>query len=253
MSEHAFHGGLIWVWLGLSVVVFLSLLFLVAPYGRHARGGWGPTLETRLAWVLMELPAVAVFAVLWLLTERATSAPAAVLGALWLLHYVHRTFVFPFRMRVGQRRTPWVIVGSGFTFNVGNAYLNGRWLFALSPIYQPEWLGDPRFILGVTCFAAGFAINYHADRVLANLRKPGETGYKIPHGGLYRVISCPNYFGELLEWSGFALAAWSLPALAFAIWTAANLIPRARAHHRWYREKFPDYPASRKALFPGLY
>ena len=41
--------------------------------------------------------------------------------------------------------------------------------------------------------------------------------------------------------------------LAFAAWTMANLVPRARAHHRWYRERFPDYPARRKALVPGLF
>ena len=46
--------------------------------------------------------------------------------------------------------------------------------------------------------------------------------------------------------------AWSLPALAFAMWTAANLIPRALWRHRWYREKFPDYPPSRRAVIPGV-
>ncbi len=53
----------------------------------------------------------------------------------------------------------------------------------------------------------GYAINHHADSVLLSLRKPGETGYKIPYGGLYKYISCPNYFGEMVEWFGFALAA----------------------------------------------
>jgi 3-oxo-5-alpha-steroid 4-dehydrogenase 1 len=86
--------------------------------------------------------------------------------------------------------------------------------------------------------------------VLRALRKPGETGYAIPYGGLYRWVSCPNYFGELLEWIGFAIAAWTLPALAFAVFTFANLFPRALSHHRWYREKFVDYPADRKAMLP---
>ena len=58
--------------------------------------------------------------------------------------------------------------------------------------------------------------------MLRELRKPGETGYKIPVGGLYRLLSCPNYFGELLEWIGFAIAAWSLPAFMFAVYTAAT-------------------------------
>ena len=82
--------------------------------------------------------------------------------------------------------------------------------------------------------------------------KPGETGYKIPHGGLYHYISCPNYFGELVEWAGWALLTFSLPGLAFFVWTAANLVPRALAHHRDYRARFTHYPAQRRALIPFL-
>jgi hypothetical protein len=54
----------------------------------------------------------------------------------------------------------------------------------------------------------------------------------------------------MLEWTGFAVASWSLPGLAFALYTAANLAPRALSHHRWYQEKFPDYPRERRALIP---
>ena len=52
---------------------------------------------------------------------------------------------------------------------------------------------------------------------------------------------------------GWALATWSLPGLAFAVWTVANLVPRARANHRWYRGRFPDYPKERRALVPGVW
>ena len=31
-------------------------------------------------------------------------------------------------------------------------------------------------------FVAGMIINIHSDHILRNLRKPGETGYKIPRG-----------------------------------------------------------------------
>jgi hypothetical protein len=58
--------------------------------------------------------------------------------------------------------------------------------------------------------------------------------------------------GEIIEWSGFALMCWNLPALSFAIWTAANLIPRAVSHHAWYRRTFPDYPQDRHAVVPAL-
>ena len=42
------------------------------------------------------------------------------------------------------------------------------------------------------------------------------------------------------------------PGLAFALYTFANLAPRALSHHRWYRERFPEYPADRKAILPFL-
>ena len=105
---------------------------------------------------------------------------------------------------------------------------------------------------GLALFAAGYFINQQSDHILLNLRKPGETGYRVPHGGLYRYVSCPNYLGELIEWSGFALLTWSPGALMFVIWTAANLVPRARTHHAWYKERFPDYPPERRAILPWL-
>ena len=89
--------------------------------------------------------------------------------------------------------------------------------------------------------------------ILRDLRKPGETGYKVSNAWLYRWVSCPNYLGEIMQWVGWAVATWSLAGLAFAVWTAANLIPRARANHAWYQNTFIDYPAERKALLPRVW
>jgi steroid 5-alpha reductase family enzyme len=107
-------------------------------------------------------------------------------------------------------------------------------------------------LLGLGLWALGVGINLQSDQILFGLRRPGETGYRIPQGGLYRFVSCPNYLGELIEWTGFAIAVASPAAWTFVVWTAANLVPRAVAHHRWYRERFADYPTERKALVPFL-
>jgi 3-oxo-5-alpha-steroid 4-dehydrogenase 1 len=88
--------------------------------------------------------------------------------------------------------------------------------------------------------------------MLINLRKPGETGYKIPKGFLFNYISCPNLFGEMVEWIGFGIMINSLPAYSFPIWTIVNLLPRALDHHKWYLQKFADYPKERKAVVPGV-
>jgi steroid 5-alpha reductase family enzyme len=142
------------------------------------------------------------------------------------------------------------VIVLGAAFNVGNAYLNARYLFTLGPDLEVSWLLDPRFIIGFVIFWLGFALNQHSDRVLINLRKGRERGYKIPYGGGYRFVSCPNYLGEMIEWGGWALACWNPGATAFFIWTAANLAPRAIKTHRWYRDRFPEYPRERKALIP---
>ena len=102
-------------------------------------------------------------------------------------------------------------------------------------------------------FLIGFFINNHSDSILINLRGPGETGYKIPRGGLYKYVSCPNYLGEFIEWLGFAIASASLASFAFFIWTLANLLPRAIQNHAWYLEKFEDYPKTRKRVIPFLF
>lgn len=107
--------------------------------------------------------------------------------------------------------------------------------------------------MGLTLFLSGFCINVWADSVLFSLRKGSQDrSYQIPQGFLFEWISCPNYFGEMVEWLGWAFMTWSWAGLAFFVYTVANLGPRAVANHKWYLEKFEDYPKSRKAFFPFL-
>lgn len=59
-----------------------------------------------------------------------------------------------------------------------------------------------------------------------------------------------NFFGEIVEWTGFAIASQAPVAFAFAFFTFCNIGPRALEHHRWYQNQFVDYPKNRKALIP---
>lgn len=252
MTEVAFLSGLLIGWFALSAVVFVALFVVSAPYGRHVRRGWGPTVPDRAGWVLMEAPAALGFAALFVLTRSQRYPISWVFLALWEMHYVHRAFIYPLGLRGKDKRMPIVIVAMAVVFNGVNVYLNGWQVFTLAERYPSAWLRDPRFLVGLAMFVCGYVINRHSDTILRGLRRPGESSYKIPQGGLYRWVSCPNYLGEIIEWVGWALATWSLAGLAFAVWTAANLVPRAWSHHRWYRQHFVDYPSGRRAILPGL-
>ena len=52
---------IVWGWMALGAVVFLALHFIRAPFGRHTTGGWGPTMDNHLGWVLMEATVLVVF------------------------------------------------------------------------------------------------------------------------------------------------------------------------------------------------
>lgn len=249
LYDAALHTQVVWALFAVAAVTFTVLLLISAPYGRHGRGGWGPTIPSRVGWIAMESPSVLVFAaVFWGGDRRAELVPLIFFG-MWQLHYFHRTYIFPFRLRARGKRMPALIALMAFGFTTVNAWINALWVSHLGT-YAVSWLTDPRFLVGAALFLAGWAINLHADTVLIHLREPGETGYKVPKGGFYRWVSCPNYLGEIIEWLGWAVATWSLAGLAFAVYTAANLAPRAFTHHRWYRETFEDYPAERRALIP---
>mgnify|MGYP000611982450 CR=1 FL=1 len=251
VSESEFYYGLLGTFWVMAAFTAINLLFRAAPYGRYQRKGWGPEISATLGWVLMEAPASLAPLALFFISSRRDTV-LWVFTLIWQLHYFHRAFVFPFRRR-GGGTMPLAIALTAVVFNLGNAYLNWRFLAQLGPVYDPNWLTDPRFVIGTAVFLVGFVINQHADYVLLHLRKPGETGYKIPYGGMYRLVSCPNYLGEIIEWSGFALASWSPAGLCFALWTIANLLPRARTNHLWYKEKFPEYPPERRAVIPWIY
>ena len=252
MMEPEFYRLVVWAIFGSSVVTFLYLLRRPAPYGRHYKGsGWGPTVSSRAGWIAMELPTVFFFLFVYGQGDAAWNLVPLVFLAMWQSHYLNRTLIYPFRTRT-ERRMPLYVAGSGFLFNVLNAYVNARFVSHIGH-YELSWLTDFRFLIGMAGFVGGMSLNMHADKVLLSLRKQRETGYVVPSGGAFRFISCPNYLGEILEWTGWAIATWSLGGFAFCVFTAANLIPRARSNHRWYRENSPDYPANRRALIPGVF
>jgi 3-oxo-5-alpha-steroid 4-dehydrogenase 1 len=228
-----------------------ALLFVSAPYGKHSRPGWGPRMNSKLAWILMETPAALVPAAIFLGSGNRSAGAIFILG-LWELHYLYRSYVYSALQRGTRRSFPLVLAAAAFVFNINNGVIIGHDLFAKG-LADSIALGDPRCAAGLALFLGGFALHVASDATIRALRRGGETGYRIPKGGMFRLVSNPNYLGEIIQWIGFALVTRSVAAWAFALFTFCNVFPRAISNHRWYRERFPDYPSGRKIIIPFIF
>mmetsp|Transcript_14291 Transcript_14291/g.22060 ORF Transcript_14291/g.22060 Transcript_14291/m.22060 type:complete len:296 (-) Transcript_14291:39-926(-) len=255
---------------------------IVAPFGRHVqdskkyRWWFGPQLDAKLSWFLFESPNLiwSCYCYCYLRDSEIMSSGSAaamvsfdnnklqvssnaVLLALFTLHYINRAVIYPLRMNANSHRVPLLVTASAMIVTILNGYIQSFYLVRvhkLPPLTLPpsSWIHLQSW-LGILTFFAGMIINMKADAVLRNLRRQrnsdgnNQKTYYIPQHPLFTYISCPNFFGEILEWFGFAIASqFSLPAMAFFIYTASNLVPRGIAHHEWYKQKFKDYPRERK-------
>ncbi|CAO0801099.1 unnamed protein product [Mucor circinelloides] len=235
--------------------LMVPALFIVnAPYGRFAgKLGVDWSLSGKWSWSFMEVVSPIMFGTSILLT-RPTGTPFQImLSAAWIIHYINRSIIYPLR---ATSMAPIHILAflCSIVFNILNGYTNGVWIGRHSNAI------DAQFWIGMAIWLSGFVSNIHHDNILFQLRKiknekkDDTKRYFIPHGGLFEYISCPNYFSETMEWLGYTIATHgSIPAIIFAVSTAANLFPRAWRTHQWYKNQFPDtYPQNRRAVLPFL-
>lgn len=240
----------------IALVVFISLYFVTAGYGKFATKKWGPSVNNKLGWVLMEAPVFIAMCLLCYFSDKTMTMALAIIFLLFQLHYFQRSFIFPFLLK-GKSRMPLSIMFMGVLFNVLNALMQGGWLFYVSPsdMYSNDWLATPQFIIGTIIFFTGMFINIQSDSIIRGLRKPGDTKHYLPEGGMYNYVTSANYFGEIVEWTGFAILTWSFSGAVFAWWTFANLVPRAASIYEKYSNEFGSQVKERKLkrVIPWIY
>ena len=256
----------------IAVVVYMALFFLKAGYGYLSTSNWGPKISNKAAWVIMEAPSF-LFMLYYTCRFAALDIDTGddrtvlyVMAGFFLLHYFQRSFIFPFLMR-GKSKMPISIMAMGMVFNTLNSYFIAGWLFGSVVPFGPEsrlpynvvytgaWFYSPQFIIGTLVFLAGMLINLDSDHVIRHLRKPGDTRHYIPKKHLYKYVTSANYFGEFTEWVGYAILTWSPAGLLFAVWTFANLAPRAKSLTAKYEEEFGDEyrEMKKKHLIPFIW
>eukprot|EP01117_Protostelium_nocturnum_P011681 TRINITY_DN4251_c0_g1_i1.p1 TRINITY_DN4251_c0_g1~~TRINITY_DN4251_c0_g1_i1.p1 ORF type:complete len:293 (+),score=59.43 TRINITY_DN4251_c0_g1_i1:70-948(+) len=168
----------------------------------------------------------------------------------WIIHFAKREFETLFVHRFGNDTMP-----------LGNLYKNCAyyWSFGLFIGYL---VNRPHFGEGASLFwvLVGLAIfllsevgNGVTHLQLRNLRPAGSKTRRVPRGGLFNYVSCPNYTCEILAWVGFSIFTGSFGAWLFTLVGAGQMALWAQKKHARYRKEFPDYPRNRKALVPFFF
>lgn len=248
-----FYPASLWVYAVISISTLIALVFIDAPYGRHMRDGWGPSIRAPWGWLIMEGVALLVMPLCVFISGAEITPLTLVFLLMWCGHYGNRALGDSWRMRDTKKTMPLIIMLMAVFYNILNGYTNGWHFLVNAEMYAGNWLLDPRFIIGVSIFLIGASLNIRSDQQLRRLREEKGPGYHVPNAGLHRYIAAPNYFAEILEWIGWAIAVWSIPGALFAFYTFCNLAPRAHAHYTWYKSTFPDYPDQRKRLIPFVW
>jgi len=254
-------------------------------------------------WPLLFLTAVGIMAAQWLVfipsailqTEKVYDltggltyvlSTVGVLLATWVLDEMHLRSII-----MGSFVVVWAVRLSGFLFlRIHRAGKDGRfdnikrnpmaflvawslqgtWVFfAALPVfvvmsssqYQP--LG-PWVLLGAALWGIGFAIEVTADRQKSAFNtKPENVGRWIDVG-LWRFSQHPNYFGEIVLWTGVLVSGlgvyqglqWFVclsPLLITILLTRVSGIPMldARAIEKWGEEKqYLAYRRNTSVLIP---
>lgn len=242
-----------------GLVVFVSLYFVDAGYGKMRTEKWGPAINNKVGWFLMEAPVFIVVLYLWAVSpyKETRTMPYLAFLLIFEFHYFQRSFIFPFLLK-GNSKMPLVIMFLSVVWNLINGYVQGYWLFHLAPQYAPYakgWVSDPRFLVGVGIFVVGWIVNMHSDYVIRHLRKPGDTNHYLPKKGLYKYVTSANYLGEITEWLGFAILTWSAAGALFCWFSCCNLVPRANSiYHKYEQEFAEEFDHKRlKRIIPFIY
>ncbi|MDR2972159.1 MAG: DUF1295 domain-containing protein [Bacteroidales bacterium] len=261
LTFYTFYDSFLFSMLGLAVVVFIALQFITVAYGMTFNNRWGISIKSKWGWWLMETPVFIAILIIYGVSLYMGIKPFNVVTSfillLFLLHYGQRSFVFPILMK-GDSKMPLSVVFFGIFFNFCNAFMQGSWLFIVCPddMYKLNWFWSPQFIIGIVVFFFGMIINLHSDRIIRQLRKSkDDNNYYLPKGFFFERINSSNYFGELLEWLGFAILTWSFAGFVFFCWAFANLVPRAKAvyfrYSHFFGERFNQL--NRWKIFPYIY
>ena len=173
----------------------------------------------------------------------------------WTFHYAKRELETLFVHRFSNATMPFTNLFKNCGYYWGFAAIVAY--FVNHPLYTPP--PEDLVYTGMVLFYFMEIGNLSAHWTLRMLRPPGTKIRRIPRGGLFEFVSCPNYTYEILSWVGFNLMTRTLAGILFMLFGAYQMIVWAIQKHRRYRAEFDGqegralYPPSRKIIVPFIF
>lgn len=255
LSESSFNVGLI-IGYSTAFLAFLGSVVITAPYGKFASSSYGIDLDPRFGWWLMEIMATVSFSFFYIQGPNYSKPVPLFFAALFALHYANRGWLFPLSIRVApgtKTRFSFLVSFCGIFVTSLHGYLNAMWYSKFCTYLDADWLQSPVFLFGLVLYQVSFWSTVRCEHIIRNLRNnkaKNAPRYSIPRGFLFEYVTSPQYLTELLGFAGWAIMSWNPAGVVILLISMANLVPRAFDSHKWYRNKFEDYPKDRKALIP---
>ena len=187
---------------------------------------------------------------LWSALPSPPLQPPLLPLSLFTAHYMQRSLIYPWRISP-ESTEPAIYVLLAALFTTWNGLMQSS--AALECPTDSSDIYTARHVVGAAIFVIGAVINIDSDQRLLSLRRPGGPRYSVPRGGLFELVTAANYLGEIVEWWGYALVSWTVPALAFALFTTCYLTGCAYELHDRNLQRFGDtYPKNRWRIIPFL-
>ncbi|XP_069683014.1 polyprenal reductase [Periplaneta americana] len=111
-------------------------------------------------------------------------------------------------------------------------------------------------IYGCVLFLWASYHQYKAAVLLADLRKNKNGSvvtleHRVPHGDWFELVSSPHNLTEIMMYLAMTFILWGSDTWPVVfLWVLSNQVETAMLTHWWYKSKFEDYPAKRKAIIP---
>ncbi|KAI5295476.1 3-oxo-5a-steroid 4- dehydrogenase, partial [Ascosphaera acerosa] len=171
------------------------------------------------------------------------------------LHFIKRELETIFVHRFGIATMPaWNIFRNSAHYWLLSGVNIAYWVY--SPTAKAATAAPNPYLLypGLALFVLGELANFNCHLALKNLRKPGSNAREIPRGFGFDVVTCPNYFFEIVAWLGIWLVSgcsWSV--LIFISVGGYTMYLWAKGKEKRYRKLFGDkYKKKRSVMIPGL-